>query len=99
MKQMTRLTTTGSSDHVDFQYSFSPTQNTGKITQMQDWVTSEQVTYAYDALLRLASAVTTDNPSVAQWAQSYAYDGFGNLTGQCRGLELRLCQKSLFCGS
>jgi YD repeat-containing protein len=40
------------------------------------------VTYTYDALNRLASAVTSDNPNVTQWGQSYAYDGFGNLTDQ-----------------
>jgi YD repeat-containing protein len=40
------------------------------------------VTYTYDALNRLASAMTSDNPSVTQWGQSYNYDGFGNLTDQ-----------------
>jgi len=33
-------------------------------------------------LNRLASAVTTDNPNVTQWGQSYTFDGFGNLTDQ-----------------
>jgi len=42
----------------------------------------EQVTYTYDALNRLASAVTGDNPNVTQWGQSYNYDGFGNFTNQ-----------------
>ncbi len=82
MKQLTRLTTTGTSDHVDFQYFYSATQNNGKITEMTDWVTGEDVTYTYDSLERLASAVTTTNPNVPQWGQSYGYDGFGNLTDQ-----------------
>jgi RHS repeat-associated protein len=38
------------------------------------------VTYQYDELNRLISAVTADNPSVPQWGQSFTYDGFGNLT-------------------
>ena len=82
LNQLTRLTTTGTGG-IDIQYSYSATQNNGKITQMQDYVTGEQVSYTYDALLRLASAATTANPSVPQWGQSfYTYDGFGNLTDQ-----------------
>ena len=38
------------------------------------------MTYAYDLLNRLQSASTTAGPS--PWGQSYAYDGFGNLTDQ-----------------
>jgi hypothetical protein len=33
-------------------------------------VSGEIVTYTYDTLNRLASAVTSDNPSVPQWGQS-----------------------------
>ena len=40
----------------------------------------EQVNYQYDALNRLMQAVTSDNPNVTQWGQSFTYDGFGNLT-------------------
>ena len=36
--------------------------------------------YQYDALNRLMQAVTSDNPNVTQWGQSFTYDGFGNLT-------------------
>ena len=82
MNQLTRLTTTGVSDHVDFQYYYSATQNNGKITETKDWVTGEDITYTYDSLQRLASAVTTADPSVPQWGQSYTYAGFGNLTDQ-----------------
>ena len=63
-------------------YANSATQNNGKIVSQSDGVSGEVVTYAYDALNRLASAVTSDNPSVTQWGQSYNYDGFGNLTDQ-----------------
>src|SRR6267154_498812 len=67
---------------MDLQYRYSPSQNNGKITSQYDAVSGEEVTYAYDSLNRLGSAVTTDNASVAQWGQSYTYDGFGNLTDQ-----------------
>ena len=33
-----------------------------------------------DALGRLMQAVTSDNPNVTQWGQSFTYDGFGKLT-------------------
>jgi YD repeat-containing protein len=45
-------------------------------------VSGEQITYAYDALNRLISAVTSDNPNVTQWGQGFSYDGFGNLTAK-----------------
>ena len=69
--QMTRLTTTG----LDMEYRYSATQNNGRITQSKDWVSGEEVTYQYDALQRLVSAVTTG----PEWGNSYSYDGFGNL--------------------
>ena len=40
-------------------------------------MTGEEVTYAYDGLQRLISAVTTDPAG----GQSFSYDGFGNRTG------------------
>jgi YD repeat-containing protein len=58
------------------QYTYSPNHNNGQITQQQDLVSGEQVTYAYDSLQRLISAVTTDS----SWGQSFTYDGFGNRT-------------------
>ena len=33
----------------------------------------------YDALNRLLTAVTADNPNIPQWGQQFGYDGFGNL--------------------
>lgn len=77
--QMTRLTTIiGGAAAVDMEYKFSTTQNNGKLTEQKDWTTGEEVVYTYDSLQRLATAVTKDNPSVAQWGQSYGYDGWGN---------------------
>ena len=75
LNQLSRLTTTGTGG-IDLQYSYSATQNNGKIMQTQDNITGEQISYTYDALLRLASATATD------WGQSYTYDGFGSLTDQ-----------------
>ena len=66
MKQMTYL----SSGSLSIGYNYSSTQNNGKITSQQDYVSGETVTYAYDTLNRLATAGTS------AWGQSYAYDGF-----------------------
>ena len=59
-----------------------PAANNGKIQSQTDSVSGEQMTYAYDALNRLISGVTSDNPNVTQWGQGFTYDGFGNLTGK-----------------
>jgi RHS repeat-associated protein len=72
---MTRQTVAGV---MDMEYRFSATQNNGRLTQSKDWVTGEEVTYQYDSLQRLISAVTTG----PEWGQSYTYDGFGNMTAQ-----------------
>ncbi len=74
MLQLTHLVNNG----VNITYSYSPTQNNGKITSQTDNISGEQLVYAYDALNRLASAQATNN----SWGQSYNYDGFGNLTDQ-----------------
>ena len=61
---------------IDFTYTY-PTGNNGRISQMADNITGEQVSYTYDQLNRLvqsASSVTGTMP--------FAYDGFGNLTQQ-----------------
>jgi YD repeat-containing protein len=73
--QLTRLTVSGTLDH---EYRFSDTQNNGRITQRKDWVSGEEITYQYDSLNRLISAVTTG----PEWGQSFGYDGFGNLLSQ-----------------
>jgi RHS repeat-associated protein len=74
--EMTRLTVLGG--ETDWEYRYSATQNNGQITQVKDWVTGEEVTYQYDSLKRLISAVTTG----PDWGLSFSYDGFGNKTGQ-----------------
>jgi len=73
--QMTRMTIPGV---IDFEYTFSRTSNNGRITKMKDWVSGEEVNYAYDSLNRLISAVTTG----PEYGLSFTYDGFGNKTGQ-----------------
>jgi len=60
----------------DLEYRYSATQNNGQITQLKDWRSGEEVSYQYDSLSRLISAVTTG----PEWGQSYSYDGFGNRT-------------------
>jgi len=37
----------------DTEYRFAAGQNNGRITQMKDWVSGEEVTYSYDSLNRL----------------------------------------------
>ncbi len=81
MLQMTYL----SSGSLSIGYNYSTTgNNNGKIVSQHDYVSGEDITYTYDSLNRLATAVTSDNPSVTQWGQSFDYDGFGNLTYQHR---------------
>ena len=79
--QLTRMTATGSGQTVmDMQYTFSGTQNNGRITQSTDATISggETVMYTYDTLNRLTKAETTS----AAWGDAYTYDGFGNLDGE-----------------
>ncbi len=73
--QMWRQTVSGV---MDMEYRYSATQNNGRLTQSKDWITGEEVTYTYDSLQRLISAVTTG----PEWGQSFTYDGFGNLLNQ-----------------
>jgi hypothetical protein len=72
---MTRLTITG---QVDIQYSFSASQNDGRITQRKDWISGEEVTYLHDTLGRMTSAATTG----PEWGHSFVFDGFGNFAQQ-----------------
>lgn len=78
--QLTRLTVPGV---VDYEYRFSSSQNDGRITSRKEYVSGEDVTYQYDSLQRLISAMTTHTTGTApQWGQGYTYDGFGNMTAQ-----------------
>src|SRR5262245_18417709 len=63
-------------------YTYVSDQNNGRIKKQKDTLTGEEITYAYDALNRLISAVTSDDPNVTQWGQGFSYDGFGNITGK-----------------
>ena len=72
--QLTRMTATGL---MDMQYNYSATQNNGRITSSNDYVTGENVSYSYDALNRLTGA-----SAGSMWGETYSYDGFGNLTGK-----------------
>ena len=58
-------------------YSFSSTNNNGRITGMTNTITGESVTYAYDSLNRLISA-----SAGGHWGLSFSYDGFGNRLSQ-----------------
>jgi len=71
MGQLTNINYYGS---VNTTYTYSPTQNNGKITSQTDNLSGEQVTYAYDSLNRLTSATASG------WNQGFVYDPFGNLT-------------------
>src|SRR5258707_4816057 len=74
MLQFTNISGLGQSINYTFPAAGS---NAGKILSQTDTISGETVNYVYDSLKRLtsASAGTT-------WAQTYTYDGFGNLTGR-----------------
>ncbi len=77
--QLARLTATpGSGQGIDFTYTYPGTGNNGRISQMTDNITGEQVSYTYDQLNRLVQAAST----VTGHTMTFAYDGFGNLTQQ-----------------
>jgi YD repeat-containing protein len=63
---------------MDFEYRYSATANDGRIVQMKDWVSGEEVNYQYDELGRLIAAATTG----PEWGLSWTYDGFGNRLSQ-----------------
>jgi RHS repeat-associated protein len=69
--QMTTLTLPGRTITYNFPAAGS---NNGKVSSVVD--SGETISYAYDALQRLISATGSD------WSQTYAYDGFGNMTGK-----------------
>jgi RHS repeat-associated protein len=81
--QLTRQQVTGTGlPAVDLQYTYSTSQNNGRITQASSTLgtdPAEVVTYQYDVLNRLSSASAT---GATPWSYTYAYDGFGNRTQQ-----------------
>jgi RHS repeat-associated protein len=57
--------------------------NNGQITQIADNIQpGRSVTYSYDALKRIQSAVTVGSASFAQWGLSWTYDRYGNRNSQ-----------------
>jgi RHS repeat-associated protein len=70
--------TLGSAVFMDFEYRYSTTANDGRIVQMKDWMSGEEVNYQYDELGRLIASATTG----PQWGLSWTYDGFGNRLAQ-----------------
>jgi len=77
--QLTKLTAASGTQAVDLTYIYPAGTNSGKISQMKNAVSGEQVTYLYDSLNRLASA------AAAGLSTTYGYDGFGNLTDKNNG--------------
>ncbi len=73
--QLSNITASGTSP-INVTYNYTPGGDSGKITSTQDAISGEAVVYQYDALNRLISAQGTS------WAQTQAYDGFGNLTSR-----------------
>jgi len=77
--QLTRQVTTGTSGTAaDIGYTYSDSQNNGRILSRTNYERSgEVVTYQYDSLNRVTSA-----GSSVGWTQSFDFDGFGNLWSQ-----------------
>ena len=70
LNQLTSITA-GSSENLAYNY---PTgNNNGKISSMYNYVSGENITYAYDSLNRLIAAQGTG------WGEQYGFDSFGNL--------------------
>jgi RHS repeat-associated protein len=69
-----------------YNVSYSRTQNggnNGQITSITDAVDSgRSLTYTYDSLSRLSTALTTGDSNYPQWGLSFAYDRYGNRTNQ-----------------
>jgi len=60
--------------HITYDYEWPGGYNNGKLESQTDALQNRTVTYSYDLLGRLGSAVST-----AGWVQTYQFDGFGNL--------------------
>jgi RHS repeat-associated protein len=64
----------------------APTGNDGQIQCIKDTTGTQEagrsVTYTYDPLSRLSTAVTAGSTSYPQWGLSWAYDRYGNRLNQ-----------------
>jgi hypothetical protein len=67
---------------VGLTYTYSGTQNNGQITGGTTGGGSLTDTFTYDALKRLTGATAVTTGGVTQWARTYSYDGFGNMTAK-----------------
>jgi len=65
-------------------YSYgSSGSNNGQISGITDSVDNgRSVTYTYDTLYRLSTAITTGSSGYTKWGLSWSYDRYGNRTGQ-----------------
>jgi len=65
-------------------YSYAQTGgNNGEITSITDSVDSgRSITYSYDSLDRVSTAITVGSTSYPQWGLSWTYDRYGNRTAQ-----------------
>jgi RHS repeat-associated protein len=67
---------------VTYSYGTAPNNN-GQISSITDTVDNgRSVTYTYDPLARLSTAVTVGSTNYPKWGLSWAYDQFGNRTDQ-----------------
>jgi RHS repeat-associated protein len=67
----------GGGQGIDFTYTYPTSGNNGRISQMADNISGEQVSYTYDQLNRLVQSASSLTRTIP-----FAYDGFGNLTQQ-----------------
>jgi hypothetical protein len=58
---------------MDMEYRYTAGANNGRIAQKKDWVSGEEVSYAYDSLQRLATAATAGT----EWGEAYSYSNSG----------------------
>src|SRR5271165_2177112 len=79
MGQLTNVTVSGGLQNMNLTYAYPSGTNNGKISQMTDAISGEQVTYAYDSFNRLSGATAQG------WSTTYGFDGFGNLTDKNNG--------------
>jgi RHS repeat-associated protein len=70
--------------HLSLSYSYSQSgNNNGQIASITDNQQSGRtVSYTYDSLHRLKTAVTNGSGGYPQWGLSWSYDRYGNRTGQ-----------------
>ena len=76
--QLTRI----QADLLDLSYVYPAAgSNNGRISAETNNLTSTQVSYTYDQVNRLATAVSTTGGNT-NWGLSFSYDVYGNRTGQ-----------------